>query len=446
MDKRNTKIFTFIICTFFVLVTTSYIILLTIDYNKGKANFNNNFESISKEINNSLQINSPASKEFKSSLNALILSNTNIAFLKVSYNNTIFYNYPIHNKIQNSSVLLKTMATELHTPDANNVTLTVSLYLLSPSSIYSKGKIAFILILAGTLASIIYLIIISAVPSEIKNALEKTQTEFSEEKITENIDNNISFTDFSSEENTESKKNEDTISFEEYHSPLSDNKNEHTSFNPEPIITSHDNISFIDECIDKNSNTEKESQEEISLLSQEELNNLSVSTEENKFSTVTPFMLASQLDERLTRELKKSTENEEGLSLFNIRVKNLEKTSDCAKEINSVILDTFKLRDYIFEDGDDGIFAILLNENPENAINLANKLYADINLVLQKHFQNCQIGIGLTSRCQRLVSPKRFRAEAEQALVHALENPTSPVIAFKVNVQKYREYLKNEGK
>ena len=55
--------------------------------------------------------------------------------------------------------------------------------------------------------------------------------------------------------------------------------------------------------------------------------------------------------------------------------------------------------------------------------------------------------IGISSVSSRIVSAERLITEAEQAVFHALEDKSTPVVAFRVNAQKYREYiLKNKLK
>jgi hypothetical protein len=49
--------------------------------------------------------------------------------------------------------------------------------------------------------------------------------------------------------------------------------------------------------------------------------------------------------------------------------------------------------------------------------------------------------IGLTSRSGRLVNSQRIMFEAEQALARAKSDPSSPIIAFKSDPDKYRAFI-----
>ena len=73
--------------------------------------------------------------------------------------------------------------------------------------------------------------------------------------------------------------------------------------------------------------------------------------------------------------------------------------------------------------------------NVDEALNLADKLYSDICNILNN--RNCRIGI--SSRSIRMVTGERLILEAEQAIEHTDAN--SPVIAFRVDSEKYRQLM-----
>ena len=56
-----------------------------------------------------------------------------------------------------------------------------------------------------------------------------------------------------------------------------------------------------------------------------------------------------------------------------------------------------------------------------------------------------KIGIGISTRSMRLVPGNRLISEAEQAAQKALDEETMPIVAFKVNHEKYREYVSDEA-
>ena len=54
--------------------------------------------------------------------------------------------------------------------------------------------------------------------------------------------------------------------------------------------------------------------------------------------------------------------------------------------------------------------------------------------------------IGISSRSLRLISAERLKTEAEQAVEHAATDNESPIVAFRVNPEKYRKFITEEKK
>ncbi|MDR2783785.1 MAG: hypothetical protein LBB48_08125 [Treponema sp.] len=104
-------------------------------------------------------------------------------------------------------------------------------------------------------------------------------------------------------------------------------------------------------------------------------------------------------------------------------------------------IDFFVLRDLIFEKGGTGIAAITQNMDIDAAFSKAAEFRAAL---LDKHPEkNFNLSIGISSRCDREVAPDRLIREAEAALEKASE--TAPIVAFRVDPEKYKEFLKNQG-
>ena len=74
---------------------------------------------------------------------------------------------------------------------------------------------------------------------------------------------------------------------------------------------------------------------------------------------------------------------------------------------------------------------------------VTDSIYNIVKSTLTKNGLDCSITIGISSRTGRLISGERLITEAEQAQKHAEEDATSPVIAFRVNPEKYRNFILN---
>ena len=77
----------------------------------------------------------------------------------------------------------------------------------------------------------------------------------------------------------------------------------------------------------------------------------------------------------------------------------------------------------------------------DTAMQNAEVLHSDIASALKAAGQDSKPLIGISSRSLRLISAEWLKNEAEQALIHAEEDPNSPIIAFRVNPEKYRKFI-----
>jgi hypothetical protein len=91
-----------------------------------------------------------------------------------------------------------------------------------------------------------------------------------------------------------------------------------------------------------------------------------------------------------------------------------------------------------FKLGNACIGAVVPNMDLDSAISKANEI-AD-NLPAD-FLGGRELKTGLSSRGGRLVEASRLYTEAEAALRRAESDPDTPLIAFKSNPEKYREYL-----
>ena len=93
----------------------------------------------------------------------------------------------------------------------------------------------------------------------------------------------------------------------------------------------------------------------------------------------------------------------------------------------------------IFEYKDDSFAAIKTNMNIDDALPFADKLHTEISKIVNKENGFCYIG--LSAKTIRMVSSERLLKEADAACEHASENKESPIIAFRVNTEKYMQFM-----
>ena len=136
--------------------------------------------------------------------------------------------------------------------------------------------------------------------------------------------------------------------------------------------------------------------------------------------------------DRLNMEIDKCVSSGEDLSLVAMQITDDIGVAEYRKIIDDVV-SFISMRDLVYEKKDNNIFLILCGSALETSI---SKL---------ENFRNMAaagIHAGISSRSGRLVKGERLMLEAETALEKALEDPLSPVIAFRIDPDKYREFMK----
>ncbi|MBO4404750.1 MAG: hypothetical protein J5780_05400 [Treponema sp.] len=231
--------------------------------------------------------------------------------------------------------------------------------------------------------------------------INETQEEKSEETVKEDIQEEKETKEESSEEITEEEKNEET-------------KEE-----------SKEETDDSDDACPETENSETEENNEPKGL----------------FSPVTGFGWESYMIPRLDSELLRAAGSEQDISLFTIRIPGFSWKMEGGDKIAELITDRVKFNDLVFEYGDDGCTAIFQELNTESALKKAEQLNGEIQALLTSYGHEFNSYIGISTRSLRLISGQRIANESEQALLHAMEDKESSIVAFKVNPEKYRNYL-----
>ena len=148
----------------------------------------------------------------------------------------------------------------------------------------------------------------------------------------------------------------------------------------------------------------------------------------------------SYLLTRLDNELNRATSSEFDLAVFIIKIQDIEKDDEKLKQVCDYLTIQFQFKDMLFEYKEDCIVAIKISMSLDDAITFADKLHSDIEDITA---DTCYIGI--STRTIRIISGERLLQEAEEALNHAQEEKDTPIIAFRANAEKYRQYLEQKN-
>jgi hypothetical protein len=149
----------------------------------------------------------------------------------------------------------------------------------------------------------------------------------------------------------------------------------------------------------------------------------------------------ASLTKKLEDELYRSEAFSQDLALIIMKTPD-DSDGTMLSDLAAEAVDFFVLRDMVFEKGDAGIAVIAQNTDIDIAFNKAVEFRAS--LLDKRPEQNLKLFVGVSSRCNRDdVEPNRLIREAEAALAKASE--TAPIVAFRVDPEKYKEFLKKQG-
>lgn len=393
MKKRFFIIYS-ILASIFILFSLSFLSYnLYKEYKEGESRTCSIFANTVFNLYSDLADDYSSGSEFYQNISASAGSLQDYSFYEIQKNGKIIYSYPgnIQQK-DTSSKLTKNFSTIIEIEDIKYM-ITCNIYLLKPYSIFYYSKITFLMILGITLLTFLLILFTKEKP-KVSNEQFVTNLDLDEEiSETENNDNNTNESDeVLTEINTDNLNN--------------------TDITLEPV----------------DNNTLKENENK--------------SEPEGLFSTLTGFGWESYLITRLNNEINRAIASEMDISLFIIKLSNLERENILTKKICDYIATQFQFRDLLFEYKDNCIVAIKTGDNLEEALTFADKLHNDISILLSETDSKCYIGI--TTRSVRMISAERFINEAEQALIHAEEDDNNPIIAFKADIEKYRKYVEQQ--
>ena len=446
------------------------------EYSQGQARANQRYNTLITDIKAYNSIDKNISETSLSNIKSVLKDFNDFSFIQIKLNDSEILKYPKDVSAELTvSNLTKTFSSNFNTQNGQFEIL-CNLYLLRPSSIYYYAKISFIIILIVTLITIILIFYIN---SQEKQFSAKVSSEADSEFLNENdfdsklqLDENLSGSssevesssiqqnsvnsiDLDIDLSSESEQNKN--SFDEDSEQISDLE-KNTEMDTEIQQTdSEDGALTPEDKNNENSQTENEEKEIPASLPDYESpviiessdvkeNNdsenapASDSSESNPsglFNPVTGLGWESYLDTRLENEINRAISSEIDISVFIINIPNLERESEESKKVSEYLSLQFQFKDLLFEYKNDCIVAIKISMNLDDALNFADKIHAEIMQIINQ--KECYIGI--STRSIRIVSSERLLNEACAALEHAKQEEDSPIIAFRVDADKYRQFL-----
>ena len=443
MKKRGISIATFAIAGVFIATAIVFSICVYSDYNSGLKAAGTKFEKLSSRTAEASEIYPSGSKEFINLFNSAVGAPEIYESINLKVNGKDVYVYPMEES-RSASAFVKTFSTRIVGGDGADIRLDANIHTVSASIIYYRAKIAFIVILAGTLLACILLLTLYLGESvqESDGDVDFKKTDVKDEFGESLFDEEAQATEEDASDNykaEDSKAEEEKI--EEEKSDIQaeekqEEKAEKVDYNPLENA-------YEDQKAQAKNDEECASSQAASDNggAQESQPTVSLGSEQGLFSPASGFGWESYLPTRLESELVRAASSEQDLALAIIKIPGMTKESDYYGNICQVLQNFFQYKDFIFEYGEDGFAAIMQHSDIDTAMQSAEVLHTDIASALQSTGQSAKPLIGISSRSLRLISAERLKNEAEQALVHASDDPNSPIIAFRVNPEKYRKFI-----
>ncbi len=407
------------------------------------------------------------------------------SYIQVRRNNETVVLYPSgKSKEETISKLVKNFSTNL-TVNNQTVNIDCNIYLIRPDSIFYFARISFLMILIITIITIIMIIYLSL--TENTSDVISIEEEDDEEIVADEEGQSDIISDNAQADTADSAAADDVKETEENEEASTEDDSSSESDSSDENLANEDSMREIPNFYPDDAFEEDDSEEENNTgaeETEEEKSNSEVTPEEVKailsgpltdeqaaaaateekheeaklpvddikpapvgapagsdnepaglFDPETGIGWESYLFTRLNNEIDRATASEIDLSLFIIKLDSIEKTSETFKNVCNYLAIQFQFKDLLFEYKNDCIVAIKISMNVDEALNLATKLYSDIRNIVN----SSNIRIGISSRSIRMLTGDRLILEAEQAIEHSDE--ASPVIAFRVDSEKYRQLM-----
>ena len=403
MKKASITIFSSLILVVFISTIVFFGLSIKKEIDSSDKRNNETFNTKVRAVENNL--NHLAELDFST-------GSDSISSVSIRHNNELITCYPNEEIAENaSSTNLLKIFNKTIVIDEDVYSIKASLYLLRPSVIYSTTKKAFIIILGATLLTIIILIYTSKTDYGTSDYQDEETEEFSDDEILQENDENVLTEDnpeadksFDNEEKESDDTSEDSV---EEDTDVSENFNNDKVYDFNPVTETENVTDSVEEKPYFGGLPEVEAK---------------VSVEKEAFM------------EKLNSAISKTASEENDLSLYLFEVNN--PAND--EKIRHTLTEYFSENN--IEKIDTNIFAAFKeNQVIDDAEDYASQVQSKVSTYSSDN--NCFVGI--SSKSIRMLSAERLMMEAEEALCHSKDDPSSPIIGFHVDIEKYREFIKN---
>ncbi len=435
MKMRGITVAALAIACVFVVTIIVFSACIYSDYESGVKAASAKFEKLSSRAAEASGIFPSGSREFLNMFNSAVGSPEVFESIRLEIEGQEAYAFPAQ-AAEARSAFVKSFSTRIVGGDGADIRISANIYAVPPALVFYRAKIAFIVILAGTLTAVallMYLYLNAAHDGEEDVDFKNTNVDddFGESLLDEDEAEKEDAPEESPEETSESQESgeEKEGAQEESAEGAGEGQSQENKVDFNPL---------------ENAYADQQAELPEAQAGSEE-NTIAQSQGQGLFSPTSGFGWESYLNTRLESELVRAASSEQDLSLAIIKIPNMTKDSPFYGKICQALLDYFQFKDFVFEYKEDGFAAIVQGKDVDQTLHSAEILHSNLKGVLAETGVDTKPLIGISSRSLRLISAERLKNEAEQALLHAAEDPESPIIAFRVNPEKYRKYISGQS-
>ena len=416
MTKRSFNIISVLIGAVLLISVIYFVTGIITDKKAGPSQAQVLFDSLSKKteiIANKYDYNSNA---FADSFMQAVKDFDDYAGLELIMNGKILYSYPATkaNTIDTQNYT-KDFTKSLNLNNGNNLVLKAQIYTVKPASLFYHARTAFILIFIATLIAILILIFAKPEPSKDNVIKFEHKDTFEDNPFRSNI--------VAQEPVPEDTPVEQDNSVEELEEEIT---------SPSDFLSNEEetSLNFSDNEVYTSEEAEEQTKEQTEVSETESDSEVTATISEEE-------ALLPALEE----ELIHSASQEQDLSLIIVRIAGIP-NDDTNSPQAACIKNCVNNRGSAYRYGKDAyallIKALKLDDALQDAESLLERLAASL-----RDQGLPAITIGISSRTERLISADRLLTEASEAQKHASDDMTSPIIAFRVNPEKYRNFILN---
>ena len=427
MTKKKFNLIALIIGSVFLMAIIYLFAGIASDRKNGSSRADDIFQTLLENTVNSVTVyGEPDSYSFKESFIKSAGNFKNYKNLTLFINGEKVYSYPPQNKANSvSNADSRRYKQDIVSGNGKFITIQADIYTVRPGSIYLHSRIAFIIIFIGTVASILILFLVKAGETDEEDEEIVITSPFNELKEENPLDED----DVSDNSSYEVKNNKDfSISFEDETPEPETPKEKVQNTVPEPSEEAKK------EAVTEASDNGTVAEETVSLMA-------AAPEAPAEAENSLPYLPESQLNAALEEELVLAASSEQDFSVFVIKVENIPNEDDSGNALSHCIKETASSNGTVFQFENDSYVLLLKNTSLDESLTVSETLYAKLNALLKTQNLTVPVTIGISARTGRLISAERLFTEAFEARKHA--DNESPVIAFRVNPEKYRDFILN---